>query len=297
VLDRRAQRRGFLVSALVHLTVLTVLVARPQRDARLVEPSGASVSPSTARVFLPPAEELRRLLARPTPPPPSSAKDRISVGPPSAERSQGPLVLRRDDDLTAIPKGTAGAVATPPSPAPGPVTRAPAARSAEVRETPRALGLTLPPGFGRLPSGDRESPRGEPLPPISLESAARDYVARRFGDGGPRGLPSGTGKQMGPLFFDPEGADFTEWINHFKDEVYRNWIVPQSALLGFKGDVDLAFVVARDGTLLDLTLERSSGTPALDRAARYAISGSRLLPLPADYGPNQITMRVRFIYG
>jgi protein TonB len=102
---------------------------------------------------------------------------------------------------------------------------------------------------------------------------------------------------MGPLFFDPAGADFTEWINHFKNEVYRNWIVPQAALLGFKGDVDLAFVVARDGTLLDLTLVRSSGTAALDRAARNAIQGSRLLPLPADYGPNEITMRVRFIYG
>ena len=105
------------------------------------------------------------------------------------------------------------------------------------------------------------------------------------------------GHQMGPLFFDPEGADFTRWINHFKSEVYRNWILPQAALLGFKGDVDLAFVVARDGTLLDLTLVSSSGTAALDRAARNAIQGSRLLPLPADYGPNEITMRVRFVYG
>jgi TonB family protein len=102
---------------------------------------------------------------------------------------------------------------------------------------------------------------------------------------------------MGPLFFDPEGADFTLWISHFKNEVYRNWIVPQSALLGFKGEVDLVFVVARDGTLADLELARSSGTAALDRSARNALQGSRLLPLPAEYGPNEITMRVRFIYG
>jgi TonB family protein len=102
---------------------------------------------------------------------------------------------------------------------------------------------------------------------------------------------------MGPLFFDPEGADFTLWINHFKNEVYRNWIVPQSALLGFKGEVDLVFVVARDGTLADLELSRSSGTAALDRSARNALLGSRLLPLPADYGPREITMQVRFIYG
>ena len=102
---------------------------------------------------------------------------------------------------------------------------------------------------------------------------------------------------MGPLFFDAAGADFTVWVNHFKNEVYRNWILPQAAQLGFKGEVDLAFVVARDGTLVDLTLVRSSGAAALDRAARNALQGSRLLPLPTEYGPNEIAMQVRFVYG
>ena len=102
---------------------------------------------------------------------------------------------------------------------------------------------------------------------------------------------------MGPLFFDPEGADFTAWINHFKNEVYRSWIVPQAAVMGMKGDVDIEFVVARDGTLVSVTMVRSSGTAALDRAAQNALLGSRLLALPADYAPAQITMRARFIYG
>ena len=56
------------------------------------------------------------------------------------------------------------------------------------------------------------------------------------------------------------------------------------------------FVVARDGTLADSAgafLRHGGARPA----ARNAIQGSRLLPLPADYGPNEITMRVRFIYG
>lgn len=312
MLDRPAQRRGFLVSALVHLVVLMVLIARPVADGRLTEPAGASASPPTRgqRVFLPPPEELRRLLparppaaralapiARAEPPAPRSLKNRISVGPPSAERSKGPIVLRRDDDLTAIPKGTPSA--GPPPPAPPAAALPPqgsAVRAAGAREIPRAPGLTFPPGLSRS-LGDRVSPGRVSDPPGSIASAARAYVERGFGDGALRGLPSGTGKQMGPLFFDPAGADFTEWINHFKSEVYRNWILPQSALLGFKGDVDLVFVVARDGTLASLTLERSSGTNALDRAARNALQGSRLLPLPADYGPSEITMRVRFIYG
>jgi TonB family protein len=208
------------------------------------------------------------------------------------------MVLRRDDDLTATPKGTPDArgAATrsavtslvPPALAPG---------ADGVKEIAQHPGLKLPPGLGALLRGDEGSRKGEAASRPSLAASARDYLGRRLPDGGARGLPSGTGRQMGPLFFDPEGADFTLWINAFKNEVYRNWIVPQSALLGFKGEVDLVFVVARDGTLAGLELARSSGTAALDRSARNALQGSRLLPLPADYGPREITMRVRFIYG
>jgi TonB family protein len=101
---------------------------------------------------------------------------------------------------------------------------------------------------------------------------------------------------MGPLAFDPLGADFTAWVNHFKNEAYRNWIVPQAAMLGFTGHVDLEFSVERDGRMTNLRLLASSGTASLDRAARNALLGSRLLPLPDDYGPDRITMKVSFFY-
>jgi len=101
---------------------------------------------------------------------------------------------------------------------------------------------------------------------------------------------------MGPLFFDPQGADFTAWINHFKNEVYRNWIVPQAALFGYRGHADFEFNVERDGSITDLKLLKSSGTPALDRAAQNALLASRLLPLPADFGPARAVMQVSFFY-
>jgi TonB family protein len=102
---------------------------------------------------------------------------------------------------------------------------------------------------------------------------------------------------VGPLFFDPQGADFTAWVNHFKNEVYRNWIVPQSALLGLKGGrVDIEFRVARDGRLVGLRLVGSSGTGALDRSARNALMGSRLLPLPSAFGPDEVAMSISFFY-
>jgi TonB family protein len=96
--------------------------------------------------------------------------------------------------------------------------------------------------------------------------------------------------------FDPQGADFTIWVNRFKNEVYRNWIVPETALLGFRGHVDFEFTVERDGAISSLRMLKPSGTVSLDRAAQNALTSSRLLPLPDDYGPPRVTMQVTFVY-
>ena len=107
----------------------------------------------------------------------------------------------------------------------------------------------------------------------------------------------GTGQNLAGLAFDPQGADFTLWINRFKDEVYRNWVIPEAARLGpARGHVDFDFTVERDGTMSSLRLLKSSGTPALDKAAEYALRGSKLLPLPKDYGLPSVTMQVSFHY-
>jgi protein TonB len=121
-------------------------------------------------------------------------------------------------------------------------------------------------------------------------------VERRVARDAQLGIPTGTGQNIGGLFFDPQGADFTRWVNHFKNEVYRNWIMPQPALMGFRGQVAIEFSVERDGTMVGLRLIRSSGTLSLDRAAQNALSSSRFLALPDDYGPPRITMQVTFFY-
>jgi TonB family protein len=116
------------------------------------------------------------------------------------------------------------------------------------------------------------------------------------GQGGGGTLDRATGQQMGGLFFDPQGADFTAWVNHLRNEVYRNWIVPQAVLMGFSGEVDIEFTVSRNGTLHDLHILSSTGTASLDHAAANALLGSRLLPLPADYAPPEVTIKATFIY-
>jgi TonB family protein len=310
---RTDQRRGFLVSTIVHLMFLMALSSLARKEATDGKSAAEAPPPLRERVFLPPAEVLRQLVPRrsappaprsapvPTPPPAQAGKDRMSVGAPVAVRQRGPLELRRDEDLTKVAKGRPDAV---PDAAPAPT---PPPRTAQVDGGPSAGpgatgGLRLPPGLGTLTAG-REGggrgttgaggPQGTRANPIA--SSLQD-LDRRLAQAGALGLPSGTGQQMGPLFFDPEGADFTLWLNQFKNEVYRNWIVPQAAMLGFRGSVDIEFVVERDGRMSSLRMTRSSGTVSLDRAAENALRGSRWLALPADYRPSRVTMRVTFFY-
>jgi TonB family protein len=82
-----------------------------------------------------------------------------------------------------------------------------------------------------------------------------------------------------------------------KDEIYRNWIMPPSVLWGWGGRVGIRIVVERNGTISSIEDVSSSGKAALDRAARNALLGSRLLPLPSDYGPDQLVIDMSFDYG
>jgi protein TonB len=314
--QRFDQRQGFLVSATLHLTLLMVLLTHPPTAKR-----PDALDPTTVErrdvVFLPPPAVLRQMApapppgARPVPapnatPPPAPArpqgKDRISVGPPSDVRMKGPMVLRREDDLTKAPKGQPNlppaAAATPP---PTPPTPAPPAATAQkgggAPEIAGREGLRLPPGLGsQVPRGD-EGRRARPGALGPQIAGAVDGVSRRLEQDARLGIPTGTGQGMGGLYFDPQGADFSLWINTFKNEVYRNWIVPQPALLGSaRGHVDFEFTVERNGSMSALRMLKSSGTNALDRAAQFALTGSRFLPLPDDYGPPRVTMQVTFFY-
>ena len=311
--QRFNQRQGFLVSLTLHLTILMMLINLPLTARRADE-----IDPSTLErknlVYMPPAAEIRKLLPpqarRPAPaptpvpaptPPPANQKNRISVGPPSDVRRKE-LILRREDDLTKVPKGERSPAPTPPPPMPTPqptpvATAQNAAAPEKVEEKTGREGLKLPPGLtGQTPSGQeaRKAVVGPMGPAISR---AVDGVTQRALRDSRAGIPTGTGQNLSGLQFDPQGADFTLWVNRFKDEVYRNWIIPNNALFGAsRGHVDFEFTVERNGKMSSWRMLKSSGTPSLDKAAEYALTGSMLLPLPDDFGPPRVTMQVSFHY-
>lgn len=318
-MTRANQRQGFLVSAVIHLTLLMILLAQPPKPSD-VEGLDPSELERKEVVFLPRPEVLRQLVptpppaarprARPAPTPPPAAsnpsqKDRISVGPPTPFKQEGPMILRRDDDLTKTPKGQPmlppQTIPTPPpqpQPQPTPAPKV-AQKGGDATEKTGRQGLRLPPGLlgPSRPQGDggqRERPRGIGE---SVDGAVDD-MSRRLALDGRLGLPTGTGStDVSGLRFDPQGADFTVWINDFKNQVYRNWMIPQAAYLGYGGHVDFEFTLERDGSMSSLRMLKSSGTSSLDRAARNALTSSRFMALPNDYGPPRVTMQVTFHYG
>src|SRR5919109_2072234 len=98
------QRQGFLLSALVHVIMITALIRTATRSAPLT-PAVSPVVPEPRRraVFLPPPDVLRRMapprqpapttprpIPTPLPTPPREARDRISIGPPSELKRREP---------------------------------------------------------------------------------------------------------------------------------------------------------------------------------------------------------------
>jgi TonB family protein len=80
------------------------------------------------------------------------------------------------------------------------------------------------------------------------------------------------------------------------DGVYRNWILPPSVALGWRGHVDIEFVVEGDGKVSSVQIIRKSGVLPLDRAGEQALKESRFAPLPADYDPPRVTIVASFYY-
>jgi TonB family protein len=223
-----------------------------------------------------------------TPPPPEKSA-KISIGEASDKRAEE-LRLERDRDIGRRGTKTAQDRSVPQEAIPESEKRAGEGRGEDAQRT----GLPLPEGGANSMSRADDSRLTGPSGGIlSASTRSVERALREKRDLSQMEIP---GYQMGPLFFDPEGADFTRWINHFKGEVYRNWMIPEPARLGVRGQVGIEFTVERGGKITRITMLSSSGMPALDRAASNALQGSDLLPLPEDYPAASVTMRVTFVY-
>jgi TonB family protein len=300
--------RALSASVVLHSVIMTILILRgafnPRPQPKTEEPP---VQARSARVYMPRPDELRSLVpgmprpapkAVPVPPPPPRRADvpvpttppTPAVKPPTDRISVGPREAHAKDVLIdrEIPK-TLGGNSKPGADARGRDPATPMAAQSAQAGQPDQRGL---PSVGR---GDRPlADAGQPKPSIS---GSLHRLEQKWAEGG-------TGLGMGPtgpqeiegLRYDPHGADFTDWLNHLRREVHRNWIVPEAARWGFRGRVTIRFVFARNGSLVTDEILEPSGTRSLDVAARDAVRAARLLPLPADYAPPEFDLVATFYY-
>jgi TonB family protein len=111
----------------------------------------------------------------------------------------------------------------------------------------------------------------------------------KFGGLGSAGgaMPDRRGGQvdLGPLSFDTEWYDWGPYAAEMLRRIRYHWDIPEIAEMGVPGVVRIHFFIERDGRVTGLEIERESGHPPLDFAARDAIlNASPLPPLPADLG-------------
>lgn len=232
--------------------------------------------------------------------------------PPSPKRYISPKTLNR--------------VAPPieqPAPAPAPTPAPPPKPAVELPEAPKPQGIVPP-----APTPTPQQSRLEPIQPaprtpnqlrLDLPSATpgreiqnqlQDAISHSAGSGiqvpDTGGLPRGGGRSPGmepgaTLLTDPQGVDFTSYIQRLLATLKRNWyaVMPESAELGDKGVVGTTFQINRDGSVPspDPKLEATSGKEPLDNAAMSAIHASNPFePLPSQFKGQFIRLRIVFLY-
>ncbi|MBZ5590156.1 MAG: TonB C-terminal domain-containing protein [Acidobacteriia bacterium] len=100
-------------------------------------------------------------------------------------------------------------------------------------------------------------------------------------------IPERKGGQvdLGPLAFDTEWYDWGPYAAEMLRRIRYHWDIPEVAQMGVPGVVRIHFFIERDGRVTGLEIQRESGRPPMDFAARDAIlNASPLPPLPDDLG-------------
>ena len=162
---------------------------------------------------------------------------------------------------------------------------------------PTAVAAAPPPPKPAKPT-PQPSPSPAPLPQVAtapVPQATPGTPGTGTGRGGPGGVGQGeTGSGHGIVGNgNGPGDDYLErvkrWINKYR--TYPNDAKKEKQ----KGTALLTISLRRDGTVLDVHLDQSSGFPLLDEAALKAVrDSSPVPPFPPTYTENQLEFDLPF---
>ena len=92
--------------------------------------------------------------------------------------------------------------------------------------------------------------------------------------------------------FDSADFNYSYYVNLMLASIGANWFKPTDQAVT---PPVVFFRIRRDGTITDVSIERSSGLPFVDRAAERAVlASSPLAPLPADFHESSLGVHLKF---
>ena len=162
--------------------------------------------------------------------------------------------------------------------------RPPAEKTPEMIEPTKA-----PPKKTVANKVDAKDPRST-RPTKGQEVQAGSSVAVTNAKGQGFGLSSGGFGSQGHL----EVSNFCcpEYLGTMRTAIMANW----NSQAGATGTAHLRFVIQKDGRIVDITVEQSSGIAALDLYARRALMLTKLPPLPAEFPDAALAVHLFFEY-
>jgi TonB family protein len=162
--------------------------------------------------------------------------------------------------------------------------RPPAAKAPEMIDPTKAPPRKITPN--NVEAKDPKSTR----PTKGVEIQQGTSIAETGAKGMGFGLSSGGGGAGGNL----EVADFCcpEYLATMYRAIKANW----NSQVGAVGRTHLRFVIQKDGRIVDITVEQSSGVEVMDSFARRALILTKLPPLPSGYSEPTLAVHLYFDY-
>jgi protein TonB len=156
-----------------------------------------------------------------------------------------------------------------------------------------------------LPLPEKTKPKKEPPPPVHPSRTSPQAKTKASGsavdlpqpgesaEGSPTGV-AGAGSTFGTSLsaFDSADFNYSYYVSRMLASIGANWFKPTDQAVS---PPVIFFRIARDGSISDVRIERSSGFPFVDRAAQRAVmASSPLPPLPADFHESSLGVHLKF---
>lgn len=175
--------------------------------------------------------------------------------------------------------------ATPPRPAP--------VEEKKVEEKPDQM--PAPPTAKRKPKPAEKKQDTVPTTDIRKTNAKPDSSLAGSNEVAAPG-PTGGQPAMGAVSIDGGNFPFASYVSRMRQKIATTWEVP-AGTEGFDRDAVVYFRIHRDGSVSNVTVEKSSALPTFDRSCQRAVmEAAPLPPLPREYSEEFVSVHFTFVY-